>query len=67
MTELGSNVNFTLGNTEITGTVKDVRDTEERGIEYMVEVDTLNGELQNSTTVVTVTPNTLNQYGDYIE
>ena len=67
MTELGSNVIFTLGNTEVEGTLKDVRDTEERGIEYLVEVDKLNGEPQISTTVVTVTPNTLNQYGDYIE
>lgn len=67
MTKLGDNVTFKLGTNEVKGTLESVRDTEERGIEFLVEVATLNGKEQPPTTVVTVTPDTLNQYGDYIE
>ena len=64
---LGRKVKFTLSDTEIEGTLEQQKEDEERGTVFLVDVAKVNGEPQISTTVVTVTPNTLNQYGDYIE
>mgnify|MGYP003494109257 CR=1 FL=1 len=64
---LGRKVKFTLSDTEIEGTLEQQKEDEERGTIFLVDVVKVNGEEQNTKTVVTVTPDRINQYGSYIE
>lgn len=64
---LGKKVSFSLSDTKIEGTLEQSREDEIRGTVYLVDVTTVDGEIQKLKTVVSVTKDTLNQYGDYIE
>lgn len=55
--KLGNKVRFKYGDNVITGTL-----TDKKGNDYLVDIDTINGEKQTSKTVITVTTATVLDY-----